>query len=77
MQHNLKRELGKKKLLAQSFYLPKSKTSLKRQFSLESPEVGQKSGQSCCRNPLTPSWWIPTVAVDLNWWIPTVAVDLN
>ena len=32
---------------------------------------------SYCMNSLTPSWWIPTVAVDLNWWIPTVAVDLN
>ena len=45
MQHNLKRKLGKQKLMAQTFYLPQTNTSLKRQFSPESPEVGQKSGQ--------------------------------
>ena len=31
--------------LAQSFYRPQTKTSLKRQFSPKSPEVGKKSGQ--------------------------------
>ena len=41
----LKGKLGKKKLLAQSLYRPQTKTSLERQFSPKSPEVGQKSGQ--------------------------------
>ena len=38
----LKGKLGKKKLLAQSFYRPQTKRSLKRQFSQKSTEVGQK-----------------------------------
>ena len=39
----LKGKLGKKNLLAQSFYRPQTKRSLNRQFSPKSPEVGQKS----------------------------------
>ena len=41
----LKGKLGDFFLLAQSFYLPQTKTSFKRQFSPKSPKVGQKSGQ--------------------------------
>ena len=41
----LKGKLGEKFLLAQSFYGPQTKTSLNRQFSPKSPEVGQKSSQ--------------------------------
>ena len=38
----LKGKLGEFFLLAQSFYRPQTKRSLKRQFSPKSTEVGQK-----------------------------------
>ena len=42
---NLKGELKRFFLSAQSFYWPQTKTSFKKQFSPKSPKVGQKSGQ--------------------------------
>ena len=41
----LKGKLGDFFLFVQSFYRPKTKTSVNRQFSPKSPKVGQKSGQ--------------------------------
>ena len=58
----LKGKLGDFFLFVQSFYRPKTKTSVNRQFSPKSPKIGQKSGQRVRNSPNKDQ-----VASDLLW----------
>ena len=74
---SFKGEVRQKKILAQSFYRPQTKTSLKRQFSSKSPEGGQKLGQRVKKSRNKAKQPIQANSLGIHQFRPTATVGIH